>query len=362
MNIPRIPLYQVPVDYMSISSSDPNMSISPNTPTYLAPVLTTTIPNTVTVNSLGVYPTLPLLPTSPEYPTLPYSPNTLRTTPVNSLKVYSTLNNLSRGLEKYTLLEKIGSGGQGSVYKAVNKTNGKIVALKILNIDSRNINEASQELSALEKISTPNCHPFLTCYYDHYYDSINRQLFIEMEYIEGLVLSSWSRQFTGQELHNKLLLVIDDLCKALSFIHSQGIIHRDVKPENIIVTNDNIPKLIDFGISCLSMLCYANLPCCRQDPGTLPYMAPETYSLRESYYASDIWSLGVTIFVVATGLYPFNFSRAQTMAEYRTVVLNNRPLALTTPNEKLNSIVNSCLNPNPLTRITIPQIQAIIRS
>lgn len=341
MNIPKIPQISN-FDYMVTSKSNPYMSISSNELQYDLPVLSTTIPKTQTMTNI--------------------SSSNQSEFSLSSSNNQADLSKNLRGLAKYTLVEKIGSGGQGAVYKALNKVNGKIVAVKILNIDSRSIGNASQELSTLEKISIPNCHPFLICYYDHYYDLLNRHLFIEMEYIEGLVLSQWAKNFTGPSLHNKLLLVIDDLCKALSFIHSQGIIHRDVKPENIIVTHDNIPKLIDFGLSCFPTPCYINLPCCKKNPGTLPYMSPETYSMQESYFASDIWSLGVTMFGIATGLYPFNFSRAKTLEEYSAIVLNSRPLTLTTPNEKLNTIVNSCLNPDPFTRITIPQIQAIIRS
>jgi len=345
MNIPRIPLFSQ--DYMSISSSYNDTSINPSVaPSYVAPILSTAIPSTQLVadTQMGSTNTMQISPqtSSPRFPSLP----------TNDL----------RGVEKYRLIQKIGSGGQGSVYEAENKMNGRIVALKVLNIDSKNINSASRELATLEKISTPACHPFIVCYYNHYFDQINRQLFIEMEYIEGLTLAKWARKFTGPSLHNKLLLAIDDLCKALLFIHSQGIIHRDIKPENIIITTENVPKLIDFGLSCFTQVCYQNVACCKQDPGTFPYMAPETYAVRESYFVTDVWSLGVSFFVVSTGLYPFNFSNAKTIDEYRYIVLNNRPLALTTPNEKLNMIVNSCLNPNPATRITIPQIQAIIRS
>jgi serine/threonine protein kinase len=368
MNIPRIPLLSPQYtsfspNYMSISSSPANMDISD-------PILSTTRP----LNTINTNPTLSgtaynnlygsLSTTMPA--TIPVTNPTTQIMSMSSLspnrKVGLELTANLQGVNKYKEIEKIGSGGQGAVYKVQNLVNSRIVALKVVNITSRNASDAVKELASLERISKPTCHPFLACYYDHYFDSINKKLFIEMEYIEGQALNAWSKKFTGPTLYNNLLLVLDDLCKALSFIHSQGIIHRDIKPENIIVTNDNIPKLIDFGVSCFTILCYENLACCKQDPGTLPYMAPETYYLRESYYATDLWSLGVTFFVLATGLYPFNFSNAKTLEEYRAVVLNNRPLALTSPNEKLNLIVNSCLIRDPRTRITIPQIQDIIRA
>lgn len=364
MNIPRIPLlspqYRATIpDNMSISSSSANMDISD-------PILSTTSrTNTNSTLSGNAYNNLYGTLSNSIPTTIPATDSATQTMSISSLsdsdRQFNLTNNF-QGANKYKEIEKIGSGGQGAVYKVVNQVNGKIVALKIVNITNRNATDAVRELNALEKISMPTCHRFLACYYSHYFDQINKQLFIEMEYIEGKTLNKWNQNFTGPNLYNKLLLVLDDLCKALSFIHSQGIIHRDIKPENIVVTSENVPKLIDFGVSCFTVLCYENLACCKQDPGTLPYMAPETYYLKESYYATDLWSLGVTFFVVSTGLYPFNFSNAKTLEEYRAVVLNNRPLALTSPNEKLNLIVNSCLVRDPRTRITIPQIQEIIRS
>ena len=267
--------------------------------------------------------------------------------------------------EKYQILNLLGKGGQGAVYKAVK--DGKIIALKVIDITDKNAEQATREIRALEKISQPECHPFLACYYNHFLDQMNRKLYIEMEYLEGKMLfPQWSSQFSGEFLYSNLLLVMDDLCTALMYVHSKGIIHRDIKPNNILISNENIPKLIDFGISCFTINCSSpggnDMQCCKKDPGTLQYMAPETYVLRESYFTTDVWGLGVSIYVAATGFYPFNFTNARTIDDFRNIVVNQPIVPINTPNLRFNRIINSCLNKDYLTRISVEELQKLVRS
>lgn len=265
------------------------------------------------------------------------------------------------GLENYRLIELRGSGAFGQVWKAQNLTTDQIVALKIVNVsdNAKIVEMIIDEVRMLKQISQPHCHPFLACFYDYTYDEAKKQILIEMEYIDGAELQRWSQNFSLSDLFDKLLLVTADLSRALQFIHSKNIIHRDIKPTNILITRENVPKLVDFGLGCNAEMCSTSL-CCPGTPGTPPFMAPETVAFGESYYASDIWSLGVTLFFVVTRKYPFDFGSNST-EEIKTAIIQQVPDRLTTGNWKLDQIVNGCLLKDPNVRLTPGQILAILR-
>ena len=161
--------------------------------------------------------------------------------------------------------------------------------------------------------------------------------------------------------YNSLLALFKDLATGLYFAHTKGLIHRDIKPANILITSQNIPKIVDFGIACSSQSCRLNMDfykaqCCQGRIGTPLFMAPETISSGESYFASDVWSLGVTIFLLASGRYPFNFKNSQDVNSVFFTIVNDAPLSLTTSNPALNTLVNSCLVKDYSRRISIPEI------
>ena len=276
----------------------------------------------------------------------------------------------SRPPSDYTFIEKVGQGGFGEVWKAQIKETGQIVAVKILkfskNPTKSQISIVEKELRTLQHFSDP-CYPFIVCYYSNYYDSFNYKWYIEMEYIEGLDLYDWAfpyrqdRKF--EELFRHLLALTADLVAGLSRIHNDGIIHRDIKPENILITNKGVPKILDFGLACQTMQCYlvgnTEWNCCKGRVGTFHFISPETLK-DESYYASDIWSLGVTLFYLATGEYPFSYTNKTEATEVVTMISINSPLFLNTSNDKLNRIVNGCLIKDVESRITLNEIQDIL--
>jgi len=273
--------------------------------------------------------------------------------------------------KNYELMELLGKGGQGEIWKARIKDTGQIVALKIVYVKNKlKIESVINEIKSLEKISKP-CHPFLACYYDHIYDEPNERVLIEMEYIKGKELGDWVKEFrrvrNTQALHHNLVLLGLDISRALTYIHSKGIIHRDIKPSNILITNSGIPKLVDFGISCESTLCDVNkvreiVSCCITDDikGTPYYMSPETISEGVSYPNSDIWSLGVTLFHSATDKFPYDFREASDIRGVFLKIINDTPSFLNTNNLTLNDIVNSSIIKDPFTRISAKQMTDMI--
>jgi len=273
-----------------------------------------------------------------------------------------------RNLNDYRLIKLLGKGGQGEVWKAEIKSNRKIIALKVIYV-RKGISEyyelALEEVIALEKISKPECHPFLACYYNHSYDKSENRLLIEMELIEGMELFEYSKNLLGKReyrrLYKDLLLITKDINKALIFIHSKDIIHRDVKPNNIIIDNKMVPKLVDFGISCETEFCEKrgtkdiDAKCCLGLFGTPVFIAPEVIEKKVSYPISDLWALGMTLYYSATGYYPFSFT-SRNIEDIFNIIKNNEPLKLQTTNKLLNEVVNSLLIKDYEKRMTSKQL------
>ena len=278
----------------------------------------------------------------------------------------------SRTRESYEILQKLGQGGFGSVYKAQIKDTGQIIALKILEItNNKLLEQAKIEIQNLMKISTPTCQQYLACYYGSHYDANRNEMLIEMEYIKGVDLYTWTRNFISQtnsynRLYVHLLAIMRDLLYGLSYVHSYDLIHRDIKPDNILIDTDNNPKLVDFGLACHSKICPSAVPnlsftCCYGRAGTPVYMAPETIQTSQSYFSSDIWSLGATFYQAATGNFCFNFKDIKNEKEVLETIAYTFPNILATTNQQLNVAVNLMLNKDPLRRPEILQILNIIR-
>lgn len=262
-------------------------------------------------------------------------------------------------MDKYELMEKLGQGAYGSVWKARNKETNQIVALKSVKIPSDIVrNLLKNEVNILKAISDP-CYTFLTCYIDDFI--YKKTLYIVMEYIDGVTLKKFAADLRNSgdltNLYKYLVAIASDMSKALNYLHSHDIIHRDIKPENIMINKQGIPKLIDIGLGCfVTEICSLRadkLDCCLGAPGTPNFMAPETLLNRQSYYASDLWGLGATLYNSATNRYVYE-PDPPTVQGLRVAMRYTPPSQLNTSNAKLNNLVNSMLKKDP-TRRSIPE-------
>ena len=197
----------------------------------------------------------------------------------------------------YEILELINSGGMGNVYKVKHNKIDKFFALKQLKIlenitDKRILIESFiSELSILTSLK----HPNIIKYYDSFF--YNDDFFYVMEYIEGINIKDYFNNLKSED--NKEEIAINFLfqaLEALAYIHKKNIIHRDIKPSNLLITNDNILKMIDFGIS----------KSIRKDivfvsPG---YSPPEQLLNLQSCPTNDIFSLGITFLEILSNLKP----------------------------------------------------------
>ena len=275
--------------------------------------------------------------------------------------------------------DPIGSGQQGTVHLAVAK-NGTVVGLKILNIKTpRQLVDLEREIINLKKISEePNCHPNISCYYDSFQDTNTKKYILVLKYYDAKGLDVVSNQLKQQYLATDeitglsgtyfdiMLYLLLDLLSALKYIHDYGIVHGDLKLENILVsveddvtTNVGItqitkklrPILIDFGLSC-----YLKDKSCVKASGSPLYMAPEIFKFyraqllgfdRESYKglspATDIWALGICFYAISVDkdIWPADIVDLNTMIDF--VLEKERVFIVDTPNNILNTLLQSML-------------------
>lgn len=279
----------------------------------------------------------------------------------------SSSESSSREVPKYEIISSLGSGAQGAVYKALRTTYGKVVALKVLNVSqgTATYTQALNEVTMLEQISQPQCNPFLACYYSHEY--VNDKLYIESEFIDGVTLNIYCdnirRNGEYDKLYKHLLLITKDIMTGIKLVHSKGIIHNDIKPENILIDKQLTPKLVDFGLACKTIPCIhdnTTVECCPGYSGTPHYASPEMIKNKVRYFPSDIWSYGMTLYHCATGEYPYDFPQFKTVIGVLYIMANNVPKKLQTNNGVLNDIVNRSLILDVFSRITIDEIERLL--
>ena len=302
--------------------------------------------------------------------TQPMTPGT-PPTPVMNVDE-NTIVEETRTINSYQLMGQLGSGGQGTVFKAKVKSTGKIIALKVIKItgtyrEREAIKRQTQiEINNLVEISNP-CQKNLSCYYASHFDMPRNEILIEMEYVEGMQLDKWARQKRSDpRFYAYLMAIMIKLSEAIKYINAKNIIHRDIKPQNILIREDE-PVLIDFGLACQSKICRSGLPnlpfiCCYGRDGTPVFMAPETVKDNQSYFVTDIWGLGATIYYVATGSYHYPFVNVNDTQSVLQMIAYQQPYSLNTSSGKLNKVVNACLNKDALTRITADKLLSTLLS
>jgi len=203
----------------------------------------------------------------------------------------------------YQIEKLLGAGGMGEVYLARDSKLGRLVALKVLPlpfvVDGDRLSRFQREARALSALNHPN---LVTIYEVGEAKGLH---FIAMELIEGKTLSSFRDKLSLKEL----LPIIAQVAEALGAAHQSGIIHRDVKPDNVMVRPDGYAKVLDFGLVKLAEVEFSPRTSAQTQlgtaMGTLAYMSPEQASGEQVDHRTDIWSLGVVIYELATGQKPF---------------------------------------------------------
>jgi serine/threonine protein kinase/Tol biopolymer transport system component len=267
-------------------------------------------------------------------------------------------------LAHYRIVGRIGSGGMGEVYKAVDSRLGREVALKVLRPELVHDPEKLRRFAQEAKAASALNHPAIVAIYDvasgvpSSSSSSAPMQYIAMEYVDGPSL----REFLDDNVPlPKLLELIARVADGMAKAHNAGVIHRDLKPDNIVLTADRQPKIVDFGLAKLSQpdLLFSNLgdgvptltlPQSREGAvmGTVGYMSPEQVQGRTVDQRTDVFSLGCILFEAVTHRTAFD---GRSAIDIRHQIINVDPPSITSMNpdapEDLDRIVRRCLAKDP---------------
>src|SRR4029453_17781416 len=259
-------------------------------------------------------------------------------------------------LGNYRILEKIGAGGQGTVYKATDTKLGRAVVIKVLppELSAKDANLKRFEREA--RLASSLDHPNICTIYD--LDEVDGQHFIAMQFVEG---KNVPHLVAGRPLELKTTLLIGlQVADALAAAHSRGIIHRDIKSGNVMVTSTGQVKVLDFGLAKLlddtdavaagihrTELTEVGVPY-----GTATYAAPEQARGDRVDKRADVFSTGVLLYEMLTGTWPF---RGNTTIDVRHAVLHDAPIPIaelrpSTIPARLQTIVDRAMEKEPRNR------------
>ncbi|CAO3669231.1 unnamed protein product [Rhizopus stolonifer] len=246
----------------------------------------------------------------------------------------------------YKKLKKVGKGAYGSVYKGINTQTNKEIAIKVLNLDTEedNVDDIQKEISLLSQLTHARSQN-ITPYYGSLL--VGTKLWIIMEYAAGGSVRTIMKAGNIEEKH--IAVIVRELLLALSYLHKNQIIHRDIKAANVLLTAEGNVQLCDFGVAASNSFRQSTFV------GTPYWMAPEVIRDGTSYnYKADIWSLGITVYEMATGNPPL--ANIEPMRAISIIPKTIPPKLPDTYSAAAKEFVDSCLAENPNERLNADEL------
>ena len=254
---------------------------------------------------------------------------------------------IGKTILNYKIISLIGEGGMGTVYLAEHAHMARKVAIKVLLPQLMKHEQIRQRFKNEAATMAHLQHPNIVSLIDYYEDEAG--MYLIMEYVEGVTLDNYIKDVSGPLPEEKAIPLMTQILDAFSYAHEKQIIHRDIKPGNIILTPNGTIKILDFGIARIIGDGNQQLTKTGVQLGTVYYMSPEQVKGLKLDHRADIYSLGVTFYQMLTGVQPYN--NLTTEYEIYNQIVN---VDLPDPSEiypgvpeYLNRILKVALNKNP---------------